>query len=198
MKDCCRDYNCLHVHFWSMRRWRQHHVVATFYTEWISVQHHPPTEWDRIEDQVASLNNDEPGKHSLRTCSRVLSKLRLEPKLLNIQCSNEANILHPRNVGWTDMLVSFQQETLKHKTWPYLFGFANILLQIDKNCMILSSKCRSSSPLKRYIYLQELRILQLAQSTTVPGPLPDVYRLWNILLSIGSHQNNLLRSCFCR
>ena len=37
----------------------------------------------------------------------------------------------------------------------YLLGFANILLQIDRNCMILSSKCRSSSPLNKYMYLKE-------------------------------------------
>ena len=35
----------------------------------------------------------------------------------------------------------------------YLLVLTNMLLIIDKSCMIRSSKCRSSSPLNRYGYL---------------------------------------------
>ena len=39
----------------------------------------------------------------------------------------------------------------------YLSNLANILLQMERNCMILSSRWRSSSPLNKYVYLDKRR-----------------------------------------
>jgi len=41
--------------------------------------------------------------------------------------------------------------------YHYLSTLANILLQMERNCMILSSRWRSSSPLNKYVYLNKGR-----------------------------------------
>lgn len=41
--------------------------------------------------------------------------------------------------------------------YHYLSTLANMLLQMERNCMILSSRWRSSSPLNKYVYLNKRR-----------------------------------------
>ena len=51
----------------------------------------------------------------------------------------------------------------------YLSNLANILLQMERNCMILSSRWRSSSPLNKYVYLDKRRNhIEMMLSTASP------------------------------
>ena len=47
--------------------------------------------------------------------------------------------------------------TVLNYAYHYLSTLANMLLQMDRNCMILSSRWRSSSPLNKYVYLNKRR-----------------------------------------
>ena len=47
--------------------------------------------------------------------------------------------------------------TVLNYAYHYLSTLANMLLQMDRNCMILSSRWRSSSPLNKYVYLKKRR-----------------------------------------
>lgn len=51
----------------------------------------------------------------------------------------------------------------------YLSNLANMLLQMERNCMILSSRWRSSSPLNKYVYLDKRRNhIEMMLSTASP------------------------------
>lgn len=80
----------------------------------------------------------------------------------------------------------------------YLLAFTNMLLTIPKNCMILSSKCKSSSPLNKYGYLeQENKNIKTQISQFSHADLVHAHKNWLLPFPIGPQQNQLLGFRLC-